>query len=37
MTGDDIVALRVIDVENYTGQWEFMRDQVEEELNARRQ
>jgi nucleotide-binding universal stress UspA family protein len=33
MTGDGIVALRVIDVENYTGQWEFMRDQVEEELN----
>ncbi len=33
MTGDEIVALRVIDVENYTGQWEFMRDQVESELN----
>ncbi|MBK5226533.1 MAG: universal stress protein [Thermoleophilia bacterium] len=33
MTGDVIVALRVIDVENYTGQWEFMRDKVEEELN----
>jgi nucleotide-binding universal stress UspA family protein len=32
MTGDEIVALRVIDVENYTGQWEYMRDKVEEEL-----
>jgi len=32
LTGDEIVALRVIDVENYTGQWEFMRDQVEDEL-----
>ncbi len=32
-SGDEIVGLRVIDVENYTGQWEFMRDKVEEELN----
>jgi len=32
MTGDTIVGLRVIDVENYTGQWEFMRDKVEDEL-----
>ena len=32
MMGDEIVALRVIDVESYTGQWEFMRDQVENEL-----
>ncbi|MHB1361742.1 MAG: universal stress protein [Thermoleophilia bacterium] len=32
LMGDEIVALRVIDVESYTGQWEFMRGQVEEEL-----
>jgi len=32
ITGDEIVALRVIDVENYTGQWEFMGETVEEEL-----
>lgn len=32
LMGDEVVALRVIDVESYTGQWEFMRDQVEEEL-----
>ena len=32
ITGDDIVALRVLDVESYAGQWEFMRDQVENEL-----
>ena len=32
MTGDEIVALRVLDVESYAGQWEFMRDQVENEL-----
>ena len=32
LMGDEVVALRVIDVESYAGQWEFMRDQVEEEL-----
>jgi len=32
MTGGSIVVLRVIDVENYAGQWEFMREKVEDEL-----
>ncbi|MHB8859567.1 MAG: universal stress protein [Thermoleophilia bacterium] len=32
LMGDEVVALRVIDVESYAGHWEFMRDQVEEEL-----
>lgn len=32
MTGGSIVALRVIDVESYAGQWEFMREKVEDEL-----
>jgi nucleotide-binding universal stress UspA family protein len=32
MTGGSIVVMRVIDVENYAGQWEFMRDKVEDEL-----
>ncbi|MDO8735490.1 MAG: universal stress protein [Thermoleophilia bacterium] len=32
MTGSSIVVLRVIDVESYAGQWEFMRDKVEDEL-----
>lgn len=32
MSGGSIVVLRVIDVENYAGQWEFMRDKVEDEL-----
>lgn len=32
LTGGTIVVLRVIDVENYAGQWEFMREKVEDEL-----
>jgi len=32
LTGGSIVVLRVIDVESYAGQWEFMRDKVEDEL-----
>jgi len=32
VTGDKLVVLRVVDVESYTGQFEFMHDKIEETL-----